>query len=81
MFFKKGFSKISKNPQKNTCAGVSFSIKLQASSLKLYKKNRLWYNFFCRFCEILNSFFIGLFQASVSAIAYFDLIQRVISVM
>ena len=35
-FVKKGFLKISQNWQENTCARVSFLIKLQAWGLKLY---------------------------------------------
>ena len=33
---KKVFLEISQNSQENTCASVSFLIKLQASALKLY---------------------------------------------
>ena len=33
---KKVFFEISHNPQENTCASVSFLIKLQASGLQLY---------------------------------------------
>ena len=34
---KKVFFEISQNPQENTCASVSFLIKLQASGLQLYQ--------------------------------------------
>ena len=38
VFCKKVFFKISQNSQENTCAKVSFLIKLQASALQPYKK-------------------------------------------
>ena len=38
VFCKKVFLEISQNSQKNTCARVSFLIKLQASGLLLYLK-------------------------------------------
>ena len=34
----KGFLKKFRNSQENTCAGVSFLIKLQTSGLQLYQK-------------------------------------------
>ena len=47
---KKVFIKISQNPQENTCARVSFLIKLQAWGL--IKKEDLAQLFSCEFCEI-----------------------------
>ena len=38
MFCKKVFLEVSQNSQENTCARVSFLIKLQAWGLQLYKK-------------------------------------------
>ena len=38
---KKMFLKISQNSQENTCARVSFLIKIQALGLQLYQKERL----------------------------------------
>ena len=35
-FLKKVFLEISQNPQENTCARISFLIKLQARGLQLY---------------------------------------------
>ena len=39
---KKVFLKVWQNSQENTCARVSFLIKLQAWGLQLYLKKRLW---------------------------------------
>ena len=36
VFYKKVFLKISQNSQENTCAGVSFLIKLQVPRLQIY---------------------------------------------
>ena len=53
---KKVFLEISQNSQENTCARVSFLIKLQA----LGKKETLAQVFSCVFCEISkNTFFYG----------------------
>ena len=53
---KKVFLEISQNSQENTCARVSFLIKLQA----LGKKETLAQVFSCAFCEISkNTFFYG----------------------
>ena len=38
VFCKKVFLKIPQNSQENTCARVSFLMKLQASGLQLYEK-------------------------------------------
>ena len=55
-FVKKVFFKISQNSQENTCARVSFLIKLQACNF--IKKETLAQVFSCEFCEILkNTFF------------------------
>ena len=54
---KKVFLKILQNLQENTCIGVSFLIKLQASSLQLYLKETPTQVFSCEFCEIFNNTF------------------------
>ena len=68
---KKLFLEISQNSQENTCAKISFLIKLQVSALQLYSKKRPWHQacnfieketlarvFYCEFCEIFkDSFF------------------------
>ena len=48
LFCKKLFLKTSQNSQENTCARVSFSIKLQASGLRpaTLLKKRLWHTCF-----------------------------------
>ena len=55
---KKVFLEISQNSQENTCARVSFLIKLQVAPAALLKK-RLWHRrFLANFCEISkNTFF------------------------
>ena len=55
---KKVFSKISQNSQENTCARVSFLIKLQALPPTLLKK-RLWYRrFLVNFAKFLITPFL-----------------------
>ena len=48
------FQKISQNSQENTCARVSFLIKLQASTCNFIKKETLAQLFSCEFCEIFK---------------------------
>ena len=47
---KKVFSKIFQNSQENTCARVSFLIKLQVSACSFIKKENLAKVFSCEFC-------------------------------
>ena len=55
---KKVFLEISQNSQENTCARVSFFIKLQAAACNFIKKETLAQVFSCEFCEISkNTFF------------------------
>ena len=49
---KKVFLEISQNSQENTCARVSFFIKLQGSACQFIKKETLTQVFSCKFCEI-----------------------------
>ena len=51
---KKVFLKILQNLQENTCAKVTFSIKLQAESYSFIKKETLPQVFFCGNCEIFK---------------------------
>ena len=54
-YIKKVFSEISHNSQENTCARVSFLIKLACNFIK---KDSLTQVFSCKFCEISkNTFF------------------------
>ena len=54
---KKVFLEISQNSQENTCARVSFLIKLQASGLNFIKRETLAQVFSCEFCNIsMNTF-------------------------
>ena len=46
------FLEISQNSLENTCAKVSFLIKLQASGVQLYQKKNVAQKFSCEFCEI-----------------------------
>ena len=56
---KKVFLKISQNSQENTCARVTFLIKLQASACNFIKKATLAQVFSCEFCEILGTPFLN----------------------
>ena len=56
---KNVFLEISQNPQKNTCARVSFLIKLQVWSLQLCLKKRLWHMCFpVNFAKFLTTPFL-----------------------
>ena len=57
MFHKKGVLEISQNSQENTCAGVSFLTKWQASACIFIKKETLAQVFSCKFCEIFKNIF------------------------
>ena len=71
VLWKKVFLEISQNSQENTCARVSFLIKLQGSGLQLFKKETLAQVFSCEFCEISkNTFFKKHLWATASAIMY-----------
>ena len=55
---KKVFLEIWQNSQENTCARVSFLIKLQAGACKFIKKETLAQVSSCEFCKISkNTFF------------------------
>ena len=60
---KKVFLEISQNSQENTCARVSFLVKLQASSLQFYfiKKETLAQVISCEFCKIYKNTSGGCF--------------------
>ena len=51
------FLKILQNSQENTCARVSFLIKLQSSVCNFVKKDILAQVLPCEFCEISNNTF------------------------
>ena len=54
---KKVFLEISQSSQKNTCARVSFLVKLQASGLQFIKNETLAQVFSYEFCEISKKTF------------------------
>ena len=68
LLWDKVFLEISQNSQKNSCARVSFLIKLQASGLQLYiKKATPAQVFSCEFCEFSkNTFFTEHVRTSTS---------------
>ena len=55
---EKVFLEISQNSQENTCARVSFLIKLQAWASNFIKKETLAQVFSCEFCEISKNTFL-----------------------
>ena len=66
---KKFFLEISQNSQENTCAGLSFLIKLQAEAeaCNFIKKENLAQMFTCEICEISkNTFFYWTPPVAVS---------------
>ena len=63
------FLKISQNSQEDTCARVSFLIKLQAEACNFLKKETLAQVFSCEFCEIFkNTLFTEHLWVTVSEI-------------
>ena len=67
VFCKKVSIKISQYSQENTCARVSFLLKLQASDCKFTKKETLAQVFSCEFCKISkNTFFTEHLRAAAS---------------
>ena len=64
---KRVFLEISQNSQENTCARVSFLIKLQAEACNFIKKETLAQVSSCEFCKISkNTFFIEHLRATAS---------------
>ena len=62
------FLGILQNSQENTCARVSFLIKLQPDAYNFIKKEILAQMFSCEFCEISkNNFFTEHLWATASA--------------
>ena len=55
---QKVFLKISQNSRKNTCARISFVIKLQAESCNFIKRETLTQVFSCEYCEIFKNTFV-----------------------
>ena len=69
---KKVFLEILQNSQENTCARVSFLIKLQALRLQLFKRDTLTQVFSYEFCEISKNTFVHrtpLVAASVAVMS------------
>ena len=65
------FLKISQISPVNTCARVSFLIKLQGSGLQLYQKETLVKEFSSEFYEIFNNtFFTEQLRTTTSGISY-----------
>ena len=64
---EKVFLEIQQNSKENTCARVSFLIKLQASACNFVKEETLAQVFSCEFCKISeNNFFKGHLRATAS---------------
>ena len=57
VLLKSVFLEILQNPQENTCARVSFLLKLQASSCNFIKKEALAQALSCEFCKIFKNTF------------------------
>ena len=71
------FLEIYQNSQKNSCARVSFLMKLQAWGLQLYLKKALTKVFSFEFCEISkNTFFTHHLWATI-AVFIFSKIWRI----
>ena len=73
VLWKKVFLEISRNLQENTCARVSFLIKLQASCIYI-EKETLTQMFSCEFWEISKNTFLILLRVTASvrfALNYF----------
>ena len=57
VLLKSVFLEILQNPQENTCARVSFLLKLQASSCNFIKKEALAQALSSEFCKIFKNTF------------------------
>ena len=55
---KKVFLEVSQNSQENTCARISFLIKMLAEACNFIKIETLVQMFYCEFCEISRNTFI-----------------------
>ena len=66
--------KFSQNSQKNTCVGVSFSIKLEPEIWNFIEKETPTRVFFCKFSEVFtNTFFIEHLQWLLLHVRFFKL--------
>ena len=73
---------ISQISQENTCARVSFLIKLQAEPCNFFKKKTLGQVFSCEFCEISRkTFFTEQFWVTASGKFPFANFMNVILVL
>ena len=76
-FCEKVFLEISQNLQENTCARVSFLIKLQSPPATLFKKKTLAQVFSREFCEISkNTFFYRTPLVAASVVSNFNPSQK-----
>ena len=83
-FVKRVFLKISQNSQENSCARVSFPIKLQASGLQLYLKRDSGIGVSFEFCKISKNTFsyrTSLVTASVSNTVKYVQAVRVVTLL
>ena len=63
------FLEIPQNWQENTCAWVSFLVKVQARGLQIYYKRDSGTGVFCEFCGISkNTFFTEHLRMTASAV-------------
>ena len=72
------FLEVSQNSQENTCARVSFLIKLQAEACNFIKKETQAQVFSCEFCEISkNTFSTEQLRTTASDSSVFHDVLRV----
>ena len=84
---KKVFLEISQNSPENTCARVSFLIKLRASACNFIKKEALAQVFFCEFYEICENTFsykttpvaASFLNTSLVSISVFSLYEDILT--
>ena len=69
---KKMFLEIPQNSQKNTCARVSFLIKLYKLLINFIKKETLAQVLSCEFCEISKNTFSYRIPPAAASAARFD---------
>ena len=67
---KKVFLNISQNSQENTCARVSFLLKVQAEACKFIKKETLVQKISCELCEIFRNTFFYRTPPVVASVAH-----------
>ena len=69
VLYEKEFLEFQQNSQENTCARVSFLIKLQTPACNIIKKEILAQVFYCEFYEISKNIFFTKHRETASLVS------------